>query len=195
TPLISDPGVDLVAAARSRGIEVVAIPGPCAAVAALSISGIATDRFVFEGFLPARPAQRRARLEALLDERRTMVFYEAPHRLAEALRDMAEVLGGQRQACGGRELTKRVERTYAGTLQQLAAQSADDADMSRGELVIVVAGETAPPTTAQALDAQRVLRILMEDLSPAQAARIAAKLTGETRGDLYARAAQLSGGE
>lgn len=194
TPLISDPGFDLVAVARSRGIQVVAIPGPCAAIAALSIAGIATDRFVFEGFLPAKQSQRRQRLETLLDERRTMVFYEAPHRLGDALRDMAEVLGGTRQACVGRELTKRFESTYAGSLQQLAAQASEDADMSRGELVIVVAGETAPVATAQALDAQRVLRVLMEDLSPAQAAKIAAKLTGEKRGDMYARAVQLSGG-
>lgn len=194
TPLISDPGFDLVAVARSRGVQVVAIPGPCAAIAALSIAGIATDRFVFEGFLPARQSQRRARLEALLDERRTLVFYEAPHRLDEVLADMAAVFGGQRRAYVGRELTKRFESNYDGTLQELAAQVGEDPDMARGELVIVVAGETAPAATAQALDAQRVLRILMEDLSPAQAAKIAAKLTGEKRGDLYPRAVQLSGG-
>lgn len=194
TPLISDPGFDLVAVARSRGVQVVAIPGPCAAIAALSIAGIATDRFVFEGFLPARQSQRRVRLEALLDERRTLVFYEAPHRLDEVLADMAAVFGGQRRAYVGRELTKRFESNYDGTLQELAAQVGEDPDMARGELVIVVAGETAPAATAQALDAQRVLRVLMEDLSPAQAAKIAAKLTGEKRGDLYARAVQLSGG-
>lgn len=194
TPLISDPGFDLVAVARSRGVQVIAIPGPCAAIAALSIAGIATDRFVFEGFLPAKQSQRRARLEALLDETRTLVFYEAPHRLREVLQDIAAVLGVERRACVGRELTKRFESSYAGTLQELAAQASEDADMSRGELVIVVSGETAPPATTQSMDAQRVLRVLMEDLSPAQAAKIAAKLTGERRSDLYARAVQLSGG-
>src|SRR5690606_6560234 len=122
---------------------------------------IATDRFVFEGFLPAKQSQRRTRLEALLDETRTLVFYEAPHRLREVLQDIAAVLGVERRACVGRELTKRFESSYAGTLQELAAQASEDADMSRGELVIVVSGETAPPATTQSMDAQRVLRVLM----------------------------------
>src|SRR5690606_23675640 len=142
---------------------------------------------------PARQSQRRARLETLANERRTLVFYEAPHRLAEVLQDLVALFGGERRACVGRELTKRFESSYGGTLQQLAAQAGEDADMSRGELVIVVAGDAAPAASAQALDAQRVLRILMEDLSPAQAAKIAAKLTGERRADLYARAVQAGG--
>jgi 16S rRNA (cytidine1402-2'-O)-methyltransferase len=193
TPLISDPGFDLVGAARAAGVNVVAVPGPCALVAALSIAGLPTDRFAFEGFLPAKGGARRQRLEALAGDSRTLVFYEAPHRLHELLLDLGRVFGGERQAVVTRELTKRFETTYAGTLQSLDERATHDADMSRGELVVVVAG--APRETKGSIqqDAKQVLRTLLEDLSPAQAAKIAAKLTGAKRAELYEIAVRLSG--
>lgn len=193
TPLISDPGFDLVAAARARGVLVAVIPGPCAAIAALCIAGLPTDRFVFEGFLPAKTAARVSRLQQLASEERTMIFYEAPHRLQEVLRDLAQELGAERAAAVSRELTKRFETTYTGTLAQLCEIAEQNSDMSRGEIVIIVSGNPAAASSAQALNADQVLRTLLEDLPPSQAAKIAAKLTGEKRSDLYARATQLSG--
>lgn len=194
TPLISDPGFDLVAAARASGVAVVVVPGPCAAIAALSIAGLPTDRFVFEGFLPAKSAARVSRLRELASEDRTMIFYEAPHRLPEVLRDLAAEFGADRTASVSRELTKRFETTYTGTLAQLSETAEQNADMSRGEIVIIVSGNPAPPSSAQALNADQLLRALLEELSPSQAAKIAAKLTGEKRSDLYARATQFGGG-
>ena len=124
TPLLSDPGSLLVAAAARAGIAVVAVPGPCAAVAALSIAGLPTERFAFEGFLPAKAVARREALQRLAQESRTLVFYEAPHRLAATLADLAAVLGAARPASIARELTKRFEQVYRGTLGELAARSA-----------------------------------------------------------------------
>jgi len=193
TPLISDPGFDLIAAARQRGIEVVAIPGPCAAIAALSIAGLPTDRFVFEGFLPAKAGARRAHLEQLCAEQRTLVFYEAPHRLAEVLADMVTVLGPQRPATIARELTKRFETSYSATLAQLAERAQRDSDMSRGEIVIVVAGAATPASDALALNSERVLRALLVDLPPSRAAKIAARITGGKRADLYEKAMEIGG--
>jgi 16S rRNA (cytidine1402-2'-O)-methyltransferase len=192
TPLISDPGFSVVAAARAAGHAVIAIPGACAAIAALSVSGLPTDRFVFEGFLPAKSAARRERLQMLATESRTLVFYEAPHRIAETLADLADVFGSAREVSISREITKRFESHYAGTLTELAERAKNDADMQRGELVIVVRGaETAAKSGT--VDADQLLRVLAEDLSPAQAAKLAAKLTGAKRSELYERALQLAG--
>jgi 16S rRNA (cytidine1402-2'-O)-methyltransferase len=190
TPLVSDPGFDLVAAARAQGIAVVAIPGACAAIAALSVAGLPTDRFVFEGFLPAKSAARGERLRQLASEERTLIFYEAPHRLAEALRDMAETFGAQRRVSVSRELTKRFETTYSGTLAELSAAAESDRDMTRGEIVIVVSGA---PTSGAALElnSDALLRALLQELSPSQAAKIAARLTGGKRSDLYEAALQI----
>jgi 16S rRNA (cytidine1402-2'-O)-methyltransferase len=187
TPLISDPGFALVAAARAREIQVIAIPGPSAVIAALSIAGLASDRFTFEGFLSAKSSARRAQLDALRTEARTMVFYETPHRLTEALVDLAEMFGAERRAVICRELTKQHESSYAGTLAELQTRAGVDADMSRGEIVIVVAGSGVHHTAAQ-IDSDRLLRALLEDLSPSQAAKIAARMTGEKRSDLYDKA-------
>lgn len=192
TPLISDPGFDLIALARERGVAVVAIPGACAAIAALSIAGLPADRFVFEGFLPAKSAARRARLEALAAESRTLIFYEAPHRLREVLEDLAVVFGAERRASLSREITKRFETTYGGTLGQLQAEAAQDADMVRGEIVIVVAGAATAVSDAVSLNAEQVLRALLIDLPPSQAAKIAARITGEKRSELYERAMKMS---
>jgi 16S rRNA (cytidine1402-2'-O)-methyltransferase len=191
TPLISDPGFNLIAAARQQGVPVIAIPGACAAVAALSIAGLPTDRFAFEGFLAAKSSARRTQLEALTAETRTLIFYEAPHRIVDTLNDMRSVLGSERAASLSRELTKRFETTYYGSLAELAQRAATDADMSRGEIVVVVAGAQVAPASMQ-LDAQKILRVLIEELSPAQAAKLAAKLTGVKRSELYELATSLS---
>ena len=193
TPLISDPGFDLVAMARARGVSIAVVPGPCAAIAALSIAGLPTDRFVFEGFLPAKSAARVSRLRELASEPRTMIFYEAPHRLLEVLRDMAAEFGAERAASVSRELTKRFETTYSGTLAQLRDIAGQNADMSRGEIVLIVSGNSDVTKTAQSFNADQLLRTLLEELPPSSAAKIAAKLPGEKRADLYARAPQLSG--
>jgi 16S rRNA (cytidine1402-2'-O)-methyltransferase len=190
TPLVSDPGFDLVAAARRAGIAVVAIPGACAAIAALSVAGLPTARFIFEGFLPAKTAARSERLEQLAREQRTLIFYEAPHRLTEVLRDMTQIFGAERSASISRELTKRFETTYSGTLAQLRDAAERDSDMSRGEIVIVVSG--APSTsTALELDSDALLRALLEELSPSQAAKVAAHVTGGKRSELYEAALRL----
>jgi 16S rRNA (cytidine1402-2'-O)-methyltransferase len=189
TPLISDPGFTLVAAARKAGHNVVAVPGACAAIAALSVAGLPTDRFVFEGFLPAKSSARRERLRELSSEMRTLVFYEAPHRIVEVLADLAVEFGGERAATVSREITKRFETHYTGTLDDLAKRASTDADMQRGEIVIIVGGAAAATTT---MDADRVLHALVDELAPAQAAKIAAKLTGVKRSDLYERAVELA---
>ena len=193
TPLISDPGFDLIALARQRKITVIAVPGPCAAIAALSVAGLPTDRFLFEGFLPAKSTARRAHLQSLANETRTLVFYEAPHRVREVLADLASVLGAQRPASVSRELTKRFETTYSGSLSELADLATRDENFARGEIVIVVAGATRQESGAVALDAEQLLRALLEELSPAQAAKIAAKISGAKRNDLYSLALRLSG--
>lgn len=190
TPLVSDPGFDLVAAAREQGIAVVAIPGACAAIAALSVAGLPTHRFVFEGFLPAKSAARVERLRQVASEERTLIFYEAPHRLAEVLRDMVETLGAERRASISRELTKRFETTYSGTLAELSAAAERDSDMARGEIVIVVSGASTTSAVLE-LKADTLLRALLQELSPSQAAKIAAHLTGGKRSELYEAALQI----
>jgi 16S rRNA (cytidine1402-2'-O)-methyltransferase len=184
TPLISDPGYAVVGAVAAAGIPVRPVPGPCAFVAALSTAGLPTDRFVFEGFLPARAEARRERLRGLAGETRTLVFYEAPHRLAATISDMADAFGATRAAVIAREMTKRFETTYRGTLAELALRIADDLNAARGELVVMVAG--APPArSAAAEEADRLLRVLLAETDPKSALRIAQALTGMGRNALY----------
>jgi len=185
TPLISDPGFTVVCELTLQGIRVVAIPGPCAAIAALSVAGLPTDRFAFEGFLPTKSAKRRERLQELSRESRTLVFYEAPHRCAETLSDMAQVLGAQRRAAVCRELTKLHETSYYGGLQELSERAAQDADMSRGELVFVIEGYEGEQLERKTFDAEQVLNVLLQELPASQAAKLAAKLTGIDRATLY----------
>jgi len=190
TPLVSDPGFALVRSAIESKLRVVSVPGPCAAIAALTVSGLPTDRFVFEGFLPAKAAQRRERLIALSRDWRTLVVYEAPHRLVATLTDMAAVFAARRIAVA-RELTKQFETMYYGTATELAEQAQSDVNMTRGELVIVVAGAKEQASTATNVD--EVLSVLISELSPAQAAKLAARLTGAKRDALYRRALELNG--
>jgi 16S rRNA (cytidine1402-2'-O)-methyltransferase len=194
TPLVSDPGLLLVREALRAGVPVVVVPGPCAAVAALSVSGLPSATFAFEGFLPAKAAARRRVLQELAGETRTLVFYEAPHRLRDALGDLAECLGHERPAAVLRELTKRFESSYRGTLAELAARAATDEDMNRGEIVIVVQGAAARCTQDEAA-AEQVLRELLAELPASQAARLAARITGRARKELYERAVAIAGAQ
>ena len=193
TPLLSDPGFELVRRVSQEGMVVVAVPGPSAITAALSIAGLPTERFTFEGFLPARLAERRARIAELRQETRTLVFFEAPHRIAESLEDLAAGFGAERRAAVARELTKVFETVYRGSLSQLATQARSDANFSRGEITVVVEG--APRAAAE--DAPRAqldstLTVLLTELAPSKAAALAARLTGAKRNDAYARAIELS---
>ena len=186
TPLLSDPGAVLVRLAAQAGVAIVAVPGACAAVAALSIAALPAERFAFEGFLPAKPAARRRAIESLAGETRTLVFYEAPHRLAESLADLAAVLGAGREAAVAREITKKFETVYRGPLATLAERAATDVDMARGEIVIVVGGAAPLDEAATGLAAaQNVLGALLEELPVSQAARLAARITGRGRSELY----------
>lgn len=190
TPLISDPGFHLVRRARERGITVVPIPGPSALVCALSASGLPCDRFAFEGFLPARAAARRSRLEALRDEPRTLIFYEASHRILASLHDMIDVFGPQRRAVVARELTKTFETVHGATLAELGDWVEEDANHRKGEFVLVVAGAEALPIQ-QADEEDRVLAILAEELSPRLAAGLTARITGGRKNELYRKAVAL----
>jgi 16S rRNA (cytidine1402-2'-O)-methyltransferase len=190
TPLISDPGYRIVQSAARAGYEVRAVPGPCAAIAALSIAGLPTDRFVFEGFLPAKAAARRTRLSELAGDARTLIFYEAPHRLQETLAEMGESLGPQREAAVAREITKAFETVYRGTLAALTERAHTDADMTRGEIVIVVAG-AAPSADTGEQELERVLTELLQALPVSQAADIAARITGGNRNRAYKAALAL----
>jgi 16S rRNA (cytidine1402-2'-O)-methyltransferase len=200
TPAINDPGFDLVRTAAAAGCEIVAVPGPCAAIAALSIGGLPTDRFCFEGFLPARGAARRKCLQSLAAEVRTLVFYEAPHRAREALEDCVAVFGAERNAAVAREITKLHETTYRGSLRELLERAGSDADFGRGEIVILIAGAPQAPADEEggadghggALD--RVLKILLAELPLRQAAHLAAQITEARGNEAYKRALQLKGG-
>lgn len=192
TPLISDPGFRLIQAAATAGVLVSPVPGPSAPIAALSVAGLPTDRFAFEGFLPARSAARRSALAALAAEPRTLVFLESSGRLAASLADAAAILGAERAAVVARELTKLHESLYRGSLAELAERLADDPDAARGEVVMVVAG--APQGDATEGDEAalaRVLPVLLEELPPSRAVRIAARLTGVPRRRAYAAAVAL----
>ena len=192
TPLLSDPGYRLLKAVREQGLKAVPVPGPSALTAALSIAGLPTDRFVFEGFLPAKSGARTRHLRSLLAEPRTMVFYEAPHRLKKVLDDMAQILGGDRLACLAREMTKKFETVYYGTLAELAARAQRESDMGRGELVIVISGADSA-ANAGALDVSALLNELLAELPPARAARVASRVSGLPRKEVYALATRLAG--
>ena len=192
TPLLSDPGFELVSRAAEAGYEVEAIPGPSAITTALAVAGLPTSRFCFEGFLPARERERRAELSRLAHEVRTLVFFEAPHRIADTLADLEIEFGGDRQAVVARELTKTHETVYRGTLSDLAAQARGDANFQRGEITIVVHGAPAATSTVDQQLLRRAVDLLSKELPPSRAAAIAAQLTGATRNEAYALATRGS---
>ena len=191
TPLISDPGYILVRQVRKAGFQVVSVPGPCAAIAALSVAGLPTDRFVFEGFLPAKPALRKERLALLRFEPRTIIFYEAPHRLRDSLQSMQEILGHGRQMVLARELTKLFETVKSGTIEEIIAWVAQDNNQQRGEIVLLVEGVKVASTLDSVISHDKILTYLLEVLPLAQATEMTAKITGRRRNDLYQRALQL----
>ena len=186
TPLISDPGYHLVRQARAAGIAVVPVPGACALIAALSAAGLPSDRFIFEGFLPAKAAGRRARLEQVKEEPRTLIFYEAPHRILECLQDMQSVFGDERPALLARELTKTFETLKGMPLAELAGWVAADSNQQRGECVVLVAGWQAPEgDEAVSAEAMRVLNLLLAEMPLKRAAALAAEITGVRKNLLY----------
>lgn len=192
TPLVSDPGYRLVRGAHEADIAVRTIPGPCAAIAALSVAGLPTDRFVFEGFLPPKSAARCARIEHLKRETRTLVFYEAPNRALATLRDLRDILGGERAATVARELTKAFETVRRGVLQELCVWMEADENQQRGEFVIVVAGNAAEAQTS-AIEGEALLTALLEVLPVREAAATVAKICGGSKNEWYRMAITAKG--
>jgi len=186
TPLISDPGYRLVSKAGELDIPVIAVPGPSAVTAALSISGLPTDRFVFEGFLPARAQARRTRLQSLSSESRTLVFFESPKRVLDALGDIADIFGDDRPIALCRELTKRFESVQRAPAGQLSAQLRNLPGKVKGEIVLVVEGVVESPS-ASAFDEDLLIKLLADALPPRRASEIAARLTGGRKNDFYKR--------
>ncbi len=184
TPLVSDPGFRLVRAARAAGVKVSPVPGACAAIAALSVAGLPSDRFLFEGFLPAKAGARRERLQRLASETATLVFYESSHRIAESLADMAAVFGGERPAVIARELTKLFETVLDGPLQDLLARVQADDNQRKGEFVVMVQG-VGDDEAARLAEGRRLYARLNEHLPPSAAAKLAAELSGAPRKALY----------
>lgn len=194
TPLISDPGFHLVRQARAAGVAVVPVPGACALIAALSSAGLPSDRFIFEGFLPAKASARRGRLDALREEPRTLIFYEAPHRLLESLEDMRGVFGGERPAVLARELTKTFETLKGAPLDELCGWVAADSNQQRGECVVLVGGWQAPEGDgALSSEALRVLDLLLAEMPVKRAAALAAEITGVRKNLLYQAALERQG--
>lgn len=184
-PLVSDPGYLTVRAALEAGVAVGAVPGPSAVLLALALSGLPVERFCFEGFLPARQGARRAALRELAGEVRTMVFFEAPHRIVETLADMKEAFGAEREAAVARELTKLHESVYRGSIEALLQIGANDANFERGEITLVVGGAAAAGAPDDAF-VRRALDLLAPELAPSRAAAVVAQLTGRRRAEVYA---------
>lgn len=191
TPLISDPGFPLVRACREQGIEVSPIPGPCAAITALSAAGLPSDRFLFEGFPARTHAARIAQFERVKDIAATLIYYESSHRVEACLQDMVEVFGDQRDAVLARELTKLYETIISAPLGELVRALAADSNQRRGEFVLLIGAKTVDPDAISA-DAERVLSLLVAELPTKQAAALAAKITGIKKNRLYQRALELN---
>ena len=193
TPLLSDPGYFLVNQAREKKLSVVPIPGVSAVITALSVAGLPTDRFVFEGFLPAKSAARQQKLEKLKDDARTVIFYEAPHRIVEMLKDCQSVFGGQRKAVIARELTKTFETVHSDKLNNLISWVEADDNQKKGEFVVLLHGAAAREDTGVDAESERILLILLKDLPVKQAAVIAASISGLKKNVLYQHALGLKG--
>ncbi|WP_111892936.1 16S rRNA (cytidine(1402)-2'-O)-methyltransferase [Acinetobacter sp. MB5] len=191
TPLISDPGFKLVRAAQEHGIRVTPVPGACAAIAALSAVGLPSDRFSFEGFLPSKSSQRLSQLEKLKDETQTLIFYEAPHRILECVKDMKEVFGADRAVGFAREITKTFETIKKMTLGELVEFIERDHNQQKGEIVLVIGGAATEKDLSQAKLDEWLLRLL-QDVSVKAASQIVADLTGMKKKIAYQRALELT---
>lgn len=186
TPLISDPGYELVHVAREQGVRVIPIPGACALIAALSVSGLPSNQFIFEGFLPAKSVSRRKVLDVLLSEHRTVVYYESPHRIVDSLKDFQAVLGDERQIVLAREITKTYETILSGSISQILEQVLGDANQQRGEFVVLVKGcEQKHDATVVTPEAEKLMQILLEHVPIKTASAIAAKVTNVQKRELY----------
>jgi 16S rRNA (cytidine1402-2'-O)-methyltransferase len=192
TPLMSDPGYRLVKAMRDAGLPVTPVPGSCAAIAALSVAGLPSDRFRFEGFLPAAQKARQSRLQALASATETLIFYAGVHKVETVLADCRAAFGADRAAVLGRELTKLYETFYSGTLGELAGLLAADPGSGKGEFTLVIAGAAAPESAATA-EIRRVLEVLLAELPAAQAASLAARLLGVKKRAAYEVALSIKG--
>lgn len=191
TPLISDPGFRLVNLVRTAGIKVVPIPGPCAAITALSAAGLPTDKFVFEGFLPVTASARQQRLAALTTEQRTLVLYEAPHRVIKLIAALVKIFGADRSAVVARELTKKFETIYSADLGAIQTWLETDHNQQKGEFVILVHGLKAVKQEPISEEELHTLKILLSELSVKQAASLTAKITGQSKNKLYSIATKL----
>lgn len=185
TPLVSDPGYRLVREVQDAGLPVVPIPGPCSLITALCASGLPTNRFYFEGFLPAKSVQRRRRLEALAELEVTLIFLEAPHRVAETLQDMLAIFGSEREVTLARELTKSFETIRRLPLEKMWSWVTDDVNQQRGELVLLLGPPAKQSATTVTQGALRILRLLSEELPPRKASALTAEITGARARDLY----------
>lgn len=192
TPLISDPGFRLVRAVTAAGFSVVPLPGPCALIAALTASGLPTDRFVFEGFLPVKKGALHAYLTSLEKESRTMVFYESVHRIEKTLQVFVDVFGGERVATIARELTKTFETIKQDSLHGLCDWMANDVQQKKGEFVIVLQGVSSAVQSVDDIELERVLSILLKELSLKQAVKLSCEITGLKRKQIYQKALTLS---
>ncbi len=190
TPLISDPGYRLVSLVKDNGIQVIPVPGSCALIAALSASGIASDKFSFEGFLPAKSGARRHALEALKDSDHTLIFYESPRRLLDTLTDCVAVFGAERRACLGRELTKLHETIETRSLSSLRDWVEQDQNQQRGECVLLIEAAAETPSVDER-EMSRVLTLLLPEMPVKKAAAIAAALTGGSKNEAYQLALKL----
>lgn len=190
TPLISDPGFRLVSLARENGIRVIPIPGCCAVITALSASGLPSDRFSFEGFLPSKTSARKHILASLKNDQRTLIFYESPRRLEASLTDMIAVFGADRRVCLARELTKLHETIETRMLSAMLEWVSSDINQQRGECVVLVEG-ASQLTTATEQELLRVLELLLTELPVKKAAALAASLTGGSKNEAYQLALKL----
>lgn len=190
TPLISDPGYHLVQHLRESGLKVVPLPGACAIIAALSVAGLPTDRFVFEGFLPAKSSGRKQVFKERIQQTCTQVYYESSHRIEACVADLCEVIEADRRVVLARELTKLYEELFSGTAAELLAWLQADSNHQRGEFVLMVQGALSTNAT-QGMALEPLLKLLMEELSVKQSAGLAAKITGENKNHCYKLAMRL----
>jgi 16S rRNA (cytidine1402-2'-O)-methyltransferase len=191
TPLISDPGYKLVNAAKDKSIKVSPVPGPCALIAAISASGLPSDRFIFEGFLPSKSIPRITKIQNISADSRTIIFYEAPHRILETLIDMIKVIGPSRKIVLARELTKTYETFISGTLESVLQIIEKDLNQQKGEIVIVLAGADFSEKKIETQDSERILSVLLEELPLKQAVSLGSKITGIQKNIFYKLALDL----